>query len=67
MTVTGFIHTPALLAPSGERRFEPEQSWPESSAASRVAYDGAAALELIPMTKPDLVLMDLKMPGLNGI
>jgi len=32
-----------------------------------VAYDGAAALDLIPTAKPDLVLMDLKMPGLNGI
>lgn len=32
-----------------------------------VAYDGAAALDLIPAAKPDLVLMDLKMPGLNGI
>lgn len=32
-----------------------------------VAYDGAAALDLILTAKPDLVLMDLKMPGLNGI
>ncbi len=32
-----------------------------------VAQDGAEALELIPQTMPDLVLMDLKMPGMNGI
>lgn len=32
-----------------------------------IAQDGAQALELIPTTKPELVLMDLKMPGMNGI
>lgn len=32
-----------------------------------IAYDGAEALELIPDCNPDLVLMDLKMPGLNGV
>jgi DNA-binding NarL/FixJ family response regulator len=32
-----------------------------------VVYDGAQALELIPETKPAVVLMDLKMPGMNGI
>jgi DNA-binding NarL/FixJ family response regulator len=32
-----------------------------------IAYDGAEALELIPEKEPDLVLMDLKMPGMNGI
>ncbi|MBN2547643.1 MAG: response regulator transcription factor [Anaerolineales bacterium] len=31
------------------------------------AYDGAEAVEKIPHTSPDLVLMDLKMPGMNGI
>jgi DNA-binding NarL/FixJ family response regulator len=31
------------------------------------ARDGAEALELIPTTQPDVVLMDLKMPGMNGI
>jgi DNA-binding NarL/FixJ family response regulator len=31
------------------------------------AHDGAEALSVIPETKPDLVLMDLKMPGMNGI
>jgi DNA-binding NarL/FixJ family response regulator len=31
------------------------------------AHDGAEALELIPQRQPDLVLMDLKMPGINGI
>ena len=31
------------------------------------AYDGGEAIEAIPRTKPELVLMDLKMPGMNGI
>ncbi len=32
-----------------------------------VAQDGAEAIELIPQVKPDVILMDLKMPGMNGI
>lgn len=32
-----------------------------------VAHDGTDALEKIPQAKPDLVLMDLKMPGMNGV
>jgi DNA-binding NarL/FixJ family response regulator len=32
-----------------------------------VAHEGRAALDLLPTLKPDLVLMDLKMPGMNGI
>jgi DNA-binding NarL/FixJ family response regulator len=31
------------------------------------AQDGAEALELVTQHRPDLVLMDLKMPGMNGI
>ena len=31
------------------------------------AQDGAEAVALVERTHPDLVLMDLKMPGLNGI
>lgn len=32
-----------------------------------IAHDGAEALEQIPETNPDLVLMDLKMPNMNGV
>ena len=32
-----------------------------------IAYDGTEALEMIPETQPDLVLMDLKMPEMNGV
>lgn len=32
-----------------------------------VAHDGHEALEKIPDTNPDVVLMDLKMPGMNGV
>ena len=32
-----------------------------------VANDGAEALEMIPACQPDVVLMDLKMPILNGV
>jgi DNA-binding NarL/FixJ family response regulator len=32
-----------------------------------VAQDGAEAVNLVQQKKPDLVLMDLKMPGLNGV
>jgi DNA-binding NarL/FixJ family response regulator len=32
-----------------------------------VAHDGAAALALIPQARPDVALMDLKMPVLNGV
>ncbi len=32
-----------------------------------IANDGAEALELMPQVEPDIVLMDLKMPVMNGI
>ena len=32
-----------------------------------IAEDGAQAIELVEKHKPQLVLMDLKMPGINGI
>ena len=31
------------------------------------AEDGAAAVELVEKHRPNLVLMDLKMPGMNGV
>jgi len=32
-----------------------------------IAHNGIEALDLIPEIQPDLVLMDLKMPGMNGV
>ena len=32
-----------------------------------VAQDGAEAVELVGAAKPDIVLMDLNMPGVSGI
>ncbi|MEW6402417.1 MAG: response regulator transcription factor [Chloroflexota bacterium] len=32
-----------------------------------VANDGAQAMDMIPSSQPDLVLMDLKMPIMNGV
>jgi len=32
-----------------------------------IAHDGAEAVDLVPTARPDVVLMDLKMPGVNGI
>ena len=32
-----------------------------------IAEDGAAAVEMVAREKPDLVLMDLKMPVMNGV
>ncbi|MBI2323175.1 MAG: response regulator transcription factor, partial [Chloroflexi bacterium] len=31
------------------------------------ACDGAAALALVPMVRPDVVLVDVAMPGMDGI
>lgn len=34
---------------------------------SAVAYDGESALELLETDEPDVILLDLQMPGINGI
>lgn len=39
---------------------------PEIEVAG-IAHDGAQAIELIPALQPDLVVMDLKMPIMNGV
>ncbi len=42
----------------------------ETDAAIKVvgaARDGAQAIEMVPEVKPDIVLMDLKMPVMNGV
>lgn len=32
-----------------------------------LAKDGKEVLELIPATKPDIILMDIRMPGMDGV
>src|SRR5207244_5806865 len=39
---------------------------PEVEVVGR-ASSGRGALEQVPLLKPDLVLMDLTMPGMNGL
>jgi DNA-binding NtrC family response regulator len=34
---------------------------------SAVAYDGESALKLINEDEPDVIIVDLKMPGINGL
>jgi YesN/AraC family two-component response regulator len=34
---------------------------------SAVAYDGASALNLIQEDEPDVMIVDLKMPGVDGL
>jgi DNA-binding NtrC family response regulator len=35
--------------------------------ASLVAHDGETALQMVPVEKPDILLVDFKMPGINGM
>jgi DNA-binding response OmpR family regulator len=39
----------------------------EAGYAVEVAEDGYAAIEKLSVVRPDLVLTDLRMPGLNGV
>lgn len=39
----------------------------DSIRVSAEAGDGASAIELIPEVKPDVVLLDMRMPGLSGL
>lgn len=39
----------------------------EEGFAVEVARDGLEALEQIPLFKPDIITLDIKMPRLNGI
>jgi two-component system nitrogen regulation response regulator GlnG len=35
--------------------------------AAAVAYDGENALKMVPLEKPDMLLVDVKMPGIDGM
>ncbi len=39
----------------------------EDGFVVEVAQDGLEALKQVPLFKPDLITLDIKMPGLNGI
>ena len=39
----------------------------EDGFVVEVAKDGLDALKQVPLFKPDLITLDIKMPGLNGI
>jgi DNA-binding NarL/FixJ family response regulator len=43
------------------------QSRGKDIAIVGIAYDGQKALELVRETRPDLVLMDVRMPVMNGV
>lgn len=49
-----------------EHRFTLKARLEFEGFAVMTAKDGEEALEKIPQTRPDLVLMDVMMPGLNG-
>ncbi len=60
---------PKLLLVDDEREFV--QTLSERllmrDVGSAVAYDGESALDMIQTDEPEVVILDLKMPGINGI
>ncbi len=44
-----------------------EQTLTRESFACRVAHDGLTALEIFKQQQPDLVILDLMLPGLDGL
>ncbi len=35
--------------------------------SSMMAYDGETALKMVPVARPDMLLVDVKMPGIDGM
>ncbi len=48
-------------------RFLYKEELEEDGFVVEVAQDGLEALKQVPLFKPDLITLDIKMPGLNGI
>ena len=39
----------------------------KAGLTSMMAHDGETALRLVPVARPDLLLVDVKMPGIDGM
>ena len=63
------MNGPLILVVDDERSISEVVSLYLTRAGYRVkvAHDGAAALQALAAQKPDLVILDINMPGLNGI
>jgi CheY-like chemotaxis protein len=63
------FETPKVLLVDDERKFV--QTLSERlmirDMGSAVAYDGESALDMINDDEPEVMILDLKMPGINGI
>ena len=49
-----------------QQRHEPGRPPPGPRAGSHMAYDGPAALELVRRHRPDVILLDIGLPGMDG-
>ncbi|MDV6379183.1 response regulator [Sporosarcina sp. GW1-11] len=48
-------------------RFLLEEIFKQAGVQTLLAANGKEALEILDETKPDCILLDMKMPGMNGV